>query len=156
MDKNRRASKEIQEEMEEELPYLRYLEVEENAKHPMPKVKQPMSAASPVCLLGQAFPSTQLENKENVECPVPHEGNPKESARRPVFLVNHALSNTQVEIKENAERPVNQGDQPMENEKSPICLDEQALPSVDEHQYTEAIEGTTPSCAQKEWVVVLP
>ena len=109
-DENRWASKEIQEEIEEEFPYLRGLEVKENAEHPMPEVKQPTSAASLVCLLGQAFPSTQLENKENVECPVPHKEKPKESARYPVFPVNHVLSNTQMAIEEYSECPVNQVD----------------------------------------------
>ena len=99
---------------EEESPYLKRLEDEENAEHSMSQVEQPTSAASPVYLLGQAFLNTQLENKENVKCPVPHEEKPKESARRPVFPFNHNLSNTQVEIKEDAERPVNKADQLLE------------------------------------------
>ena len=77
----------------------------------MPEVEQPISAACPVCLLGllrQAFPSTQLEKKENIECLVSYEKKLKESARRPIFPVNHAPYNTQVEIKENTECPGNQ------------------------------------------------
>ena len=97
----------MQKEIEEEFPYIRHLEVKENAGHPMPKVEHPMSAASSVCRLGQEFPSTQLENKENVECPTPHKEKLKESARCPILPVNHALSNIQVEIKEDAECPVN-------------------------------------------------
>ena len=77
----------MQEEIEKEFPYLRYLEVEENAKHPVPQVEQPTSAASPVCLLGRAFLSTQLETKEKIECLVPHEEKLKESARCPVLPV---------------------------------------------------------------------
>ena len=116
----------------------------------------PAIAASPVCLLEQAITSTQLKNKENAKCPVPHKEKPKESVRRPVFPVNYSLSNIQVEIKEDAECPVNQVDQPMESERSPICLDKQALPNVDEHQYTKVTEGTSPSHAQEKWVVILP
>ena len=95
-------------------------------------------------------------NKANVECPVPHEVNPKVSARRPIFPVNHDLFNTQVEIKEDAERQVNQVDQPFKSASSPVCLDEKILPGVDEHHYAEASEGTAPRCAQEDkWVVVL-
>ena len=156
MDEKMQAITEIQKEMEEEFPYLRHMEVEKNVEHPMLQVEQPTSAASPVCLLVQAFPSTQLENKENVECPVPHEEKPKEIVRSPVFPVNYPFSNTQVEVKKNAECPVNQADQPMESARSPACLDKQALPSVNKHHYTKATEGTTSCRAQEEWVVVLP
>ena len=145
----------MHEEIEEEFPYLRQLEVKENAKHPMPQVKQPTSVASPVRLLGQAVPSTHFKNKANVECPVPHEVKPKVSARRSVLPVNHDPSNTQVEIEEDAERQVNQVDQPLKSASSPGCLDEKILPGVDEHHFTEATEGTAPSSAQEEkWVVV--
>ena len=90
----------------------------------MLQVEQPMSAVSPVYPLVRAPPSTQLGNKENVECPVPHEEKPKESARSPIFPVNRTLSNTQVEVEENAECPVNQVGQPMESARSPVYLDE--------------------------------
>ena len=68
MDKIRQEIEWMHKEIEKEFPYLGQLEVEENAEHPMSQVEQPTSAASPICLLGQAFPSTQLENKE---CRVP-------------------------------------------------------------------------------------
>ena len=45
---------------------------------------------------------------------------------------------------------------PASTTRGPVCLDEQALPSVDKHKYTKATEGTAPSRAQEEWVVVLP
>ena len=86
----------------------------------MPSIpcEQQTSATSPVSPIRRAFPGTQLENKENVECPVSHEEKPKKSARSPVFSVNRALSNTQVEVEENAECPVNQANQLMESERS--------------------------------------
>ena len=58
MDKVQQEIEWMQKEIEEEFPFLRHLEVEENAKHFILQVEQPTSAASPVCLLGRALPST--------------------------------------------------------------------------------------------------
>ena len=59
MNEKQQVIKEIQEEMEEEFPYLRQLEVKDYAEHSVPQVEQPTESAERlVCLFGQALPST--------------------------------------------------------------------------------------------------